>query len=71
MKSKQDIYDYIKANLKETRFIHTLGVVSVAKKLAEINGVDEEKAEIAALCHDIAKNIPAEELEKIIEKNNI
>lgn len=71
MKNKQEIYDYIKANLKETRFIHTLGVVSVAKKLAEINGIDEEKAEIAALCHDIAKNIPTEELEEIIKENNI
>ncbi|MFR5348202.1 hypothetical protein [Romboutsia timonensis] len=29
------------------RFIHTLGVVSVAKKLAVLNGVSEEKAELA------------------------
>ena len=71
MINKQEAYDYIKANLKENRFIHTLGVVSTAKKLAEINNVSEEKAEIAALCHDIAKNITIEEMEKIIQENDI
>lgn len=71
MVNKQEAYDYIKANLKENRFIHTLGVVSVAKKLAENNGVDIEKAEIAALCHDIAKNIPLDEMEKIIKDKKI
>lgn len=71
MVNKQEAYDYIKANLKESRFIHTLGVVSVAKKLAENNGVDIEKAEIAALCHDIAKNIPVDEMEKIIKDKKI
>lgn len=71
MVNKQEAYDYIKANLKDKRFIHTLGVVSVAKKLAVLNEVDEEKAEIAALCHDIAKNISQEEMEKIIKDNDI
>ena len=47
-----EAYDYIKGCLNEKRFIHTLGVVSVAKKLAVLNGVSEEKAELAALCQD-------------------
>lgn len=64
-------YDFIKGNLKEKRFIHTLGVVSVAKKLASLNGVSEEKAEIAALSHDIAKNMSEEDMKKIISDNNI
>ena len=34
-----EAYDYIKGCLNEKRFIHTLGVVSVAKKLAVLNGV--------------------------------
>ncbi|MBE6051414.1 MAG: HD domain-containing protein [Clostridium sp.] len=67
----QDAYDCVKGSIKEKRFIHTLGVVSVAKKLAKINGVDEEKAELAALCHDIAKNISKEDMEKIILQNNV
>ena len=48
---------YLKENLMEKRYLHTLGVVDTAKKLAEINNISEEKAEIAALAHDVAKNL--------------
>ncbi|MBP1890454.1 putative HD superfamily hydrolase involved in NAD metabolism [Clostridium moniliforme] len=65
------IYDYLKENLQPKRYIHTLGVVSTAKKLAKLNGVDEDKAELAALCHDVAKNLTLEELTNIIKNNNI
>lgn len=65
------IYDYLKENLQPKRYIHTLGVVSTAKKLAKLNGVDEDKAELSALCHDVAKNLTLEELTNIIKNNNI
>ena len=71
MSTLQEIYDYVKVVLKKGRFIHTLGVVSVAKKLAIINGISEEKAEIAALCHDIAKNLTQDEMKDLIIKNNV
>ena len=71
MSTLQEVYDYVKVVLNEDRFIHTLGVVSVAKKLAIINGVSEEKAEIAALCHDIAKNLTRDEMKALIIKNNV
>lgn len=67
----EEAYDYVKDNLKDTRFIHTLGVVSVSKKLAVLNGVSEDKAELAALCHDIAKNLKIEDFEKLIIQNNV
>ena len=71
MTSLEEAYEYVKKNLKENRFIHTLGVIEEAKKLAKINGVSEEKAEMAALCHDIAKNIPKTEMLEIMKENNI
>lgn len=71
MSSIEEAYEYVKSHLKEKRFIHTLGVISVAKKLAAINGVSEEKAEIAALCHDIVKNMSIEDMKALIKKNNI
>ncbi|HEY5523955.1 MAG TPA: bis(5'-nucleosyl)-tetraphosphatase (symmetrical) YqeK [Clostridium sp.] len=71
MSTLQEVYEYVKVVLNEDRFIHTLGVVSVAKKLAIINGVSEEKAEIAALCHDIAKNLTRDEMKALIIKNNV
>lgn len=66
-----EIKTYLKQNLKEGRYNHVLGVVETAKELAKINNVSEEKAEIAALGHDIAKNLTTEEMLKIIEKANI
>ncbi|MGL4772467.1 MAG: bis(5'-nucleosyl)-tetraphosphatase (symmetrical) YqeK [Clostridium sp.] len=71
MKTMEEIYAYLKDCLKPSRYMHVLGVVSISKKLANLNGVSEEKAEIAALCHDIAKNLHIEELKKIIEDNQI
>ncbi|MGL5650017.1 MAG: bis(5'-nucleosyl)-tetraphosphatase (symmetrical) YqeK, partial [Clostridium sp.] len=68
---KEIIYDYLKNNLKENRFMHTLGVVSTSKKLAEIYGADIEKAEMAGLLHDVCKNMSKEEMKKLIEENNI
>lgn len=62
---------YLKNNLIENRYIHVLGVVDTAIRLAKINEVDEKKAEIAALAHDIAKNMTIYELKEIIDKNNI
>lgn len=66
-----EIRDYLKKNLKPSRYGHTLGVVNTAIKLAETYGEDKEKAEIAALCHDVAKNMSEEELKKIIDDENI
>ena len=71
MQTIEEIKSYLKANLKEKRYVHTLGVADTAKKLARINGVSEEKAEIAGLIHDIAKNLPKEIMQEIIEENNI
>ena len=65
------IKTYLKENLMENRYEHTLGVVETAKALAKINGVDLKKAEIAALAHDVAKNMTVDSMKKIIEDNNI
>jgi predicted HD superfamily hydrolase involved in NAD metabolism len=62
---------YLKANLMEKRYTHTLGVAETAKKLAKLNGISEEKAEIAGLAHDIAKNISKDKMKEIIKENNI
>ena len=67
----EEIRDYLKDNLKPSRYGHTLGVVNTAIKLAEIYGEDKNKAEIAALCHDVAKNMSNDELRKIIDNENI
>lgn len=71
MLSIEEIKLYLKENLKSNRYNHTLGVVETAKKLAEVNKISIEKAEIAALAHDVAKNLSLQKMQSIIEKNNI
>ena len=71
MKNIEFMKEYLEENLVKGRYLHTLGVVETAKDLAKRYGVDIKKAEIAALAHDIAKNLSSEQLLKIIEANNI
>ena len=66
-----EIKSYLKDNLKPSRYGHTLGVVKTAIELAEIYNEDKQKAEIAALCHDIAKNMSYEDMLKVIEEENL
>ncbi|MCY6371852.1 bis(5'-nucleosyl)-tetraphosphatase (symmetrical) YqeK [Clostridium ganghwense] len=68
MWSEEQIIEYLKENLKERRFKHSLSVRDTAVKLAEIYGVDIEKARIAGLAHDCAKNIKNQEMLNIAEK---
>lgn len=69
--SIEEIKLYLKENLMEKRYIHILGVADTAKKLAKLNGISEEKAEIAALAHDVAKNLSKVKMKQIMQENNI
>lgn len=54
--------DLVKGRLSEKRYQHTLNVKKMAVKLARRYGVNEEKAALAALLHDAAKELPKEEM---------
>ncbi len=51
----------VKGRLREHRRVHTFGVRDEAVRLAKRFGADEEKAAMAALLHDVTKQIPLEE----------
>jgi len=51
------IEDYLKNNLTEKRYRHTLGVVATAEHLAIQHGVDVNDAKLAGLLHDVAKEM--------------
>lgn len=57
-----NIIDFLKENLSEKRFTHTLGVRDCAIELAEKYGEDADKAETAALIHDCCKELPGNAL---------
>ena len=61
-KSKEQILDILRAELKPGRFRHTLGVAETARRLAPRFGVDPPRAELAGLLHDCAKSMPIDEL---------
>jgi len=55
------IDEYLRKNLSPQRYNHTQGVADQAVKLAKIYSADEDKAYVAGLLHDIAKEIPWEQ----------
>lgn len=52
----------LKVTLDDKRYLHSLGVEEVAHDLAVIYGYDIDKAKIAGILHDCAKNLTAHEL---------
>lgn len=63
------IIKWLKENLNEERFIHTLGTAECAKELANKFNLNEEKAYLAGLLHDCAKCFSNEKLIEIIQQH--
>ena len=61
----------LKASLLEKRFIHSLGVMECAVELAKRYGADENKAAVAGLLHDCAKNYSKEDMYALCEQYGI
>ena len=61
-----EMNEKLKANLTPERYEHSKGVEKVAVRLAEKWGADVEKARIAGLLHDLAKNMDKEKSRKLI-----
>lgn len=64
-----EIQNWLKENLYEERYIHSLGVMEAAVELAEMFNLDVEKAKITGLLHDAAKCFSNEKLLEIIHSN--
>ena len=69
-----ELIERIKKDLKESlsdyRYEHSLRVGEVSKELAHIYHVDEEKAYLAGIIHDIAKEFTKEQNEEIMKRNH-
>ncbi|MCI8514840.1 MAG: nicotinate (nicotinamide) nucleotide adenylyltransferase [Lachnospiraceae bacterium] len=57
-KTPEEIRKDLEKRLNPHRFAHTLGVARTAEELAAAYGADGEKAYLAGLLHDCAKDIP-------------
>ena len=61
----------LKKRLSKKRYTHSLNVADAAKKLAELYGVDKDRAYIAGLLHDICKEDDAEVQKRLMLKGNM
>ena len=66
--NRESLEEFIKANLKESRYRHSMGVEEMAVRLARLHGADFEKAAFAGRYHDLAKNFDAETMDAYIRK---
>lgn len=71
MNDIEQIKNDVKEKMSEFRFEHSMRVAEEARKLAKHYKLDEEKAYITGIVHDIAKEFSNEENEKWIEKYNM
>ena len=71
MKEYTRIKQKLKKLLTEKRYVHTISTQKEAIKLAQRYGVNPEKASLAALLHDCAKNVDPENMIRILEKQYI
>ncbi len=65
---KNQILNIVKQNTVKSRFEHTLRVADLAIKLAIHYGVDVDKTWLAAILHDLKKNIPLDENDRLVKK---
>lgn len=66
MYSIEDKKKYLKENLSQKRYQHSLNVAAECRKLAQKYGEDPDKAYYAGLLHDICKEMPAEEQKALV-----
>lgn len=66
---REELMQKVQMQMSEQRFEHVLGVEEAAITLAKRYGESIEKASIAALTHDYAKERPDDEFELIIRRD--
>lgn len=61
----------LKSSLTEKRYVHSIGVMETAVKMAQKWGADIEKTAVAALLHDCAKNYSISETMNLCKVYNV
>lgn len=64
-----EMREYLRENLSDKRFHHSLCVADAAKRLAGINGADPDKCYLAGLLHDICKELPKDEQLSLVKRS--
>ena len=64
----KELEQRVRQYVSEKRFRHILSMTEMALSLAEYHGVDKELVHVAAMLHDIAKDMTPDEMMTIAEK---
>ena len=64
-----ELKEIVKSKMSLKRFTHTLGVVEMSEKLAKIYNANIQKCKVAALLHDICKEMNMEYIKNICKNN--
>jgi len=63
----EDCQKWLKENLNDERYRHSIGTAKCASELAQKYNLDKEKAYFCGLIHDCAKCIPTNELKTMLQ----
>lgn len=63
----KELEAFLEHRLSKKRYAHSLNVAKECVKLAKIYGEDTEKAYLTGLMHDVCKELPFDEQQKLIE----
>ncbi len=66
-----EMTEALKGLISSKRFSHSLHVSELAEELARIHGVDPEKAKIAGLLHDCARDYTDKQLMNVAQANQM
>ncbi|GFN30291.1 bis(5'-nucleosyl)-tetraphosphatase (symmetrical) YqeK [Paenibacillus xylaniclasticus] len=69
--NREEMIESVKAQMPERRWLHVQGVMATSVELANRFGADPERAELAAILHDVAKYWPTERMERIIREEQL
>ncbi|RUT36472.1 HD domain-containing protein [Paenibacillus zeisoli] len=69
--SRDELIKAVSGQMPEKRWKHTEGVMKSAVELAKRYGADPQKADLAALMHDVAKFWPIDQQEQVIRENHL
>ncbi len=67
----EDAESYARKRLSDKRYAHTLRVAETAERLAKLHGLGPERARLAGLLHDTAREIGKEELLRVAEEDGL
>lgn len=67
----EDMSEKLREKLSHKRYKHTMGVLEMARRLAERYGADVSKVELSALLHDCGKDMDSRELLEYVRSNRV